>query len=119
MQASQNLVNREIGNNTFGGGAWETVLGPGVLVLLLVAIVLILLVRRKFILGPLMFGLFLLPVGQTLVLGGLHLYVSRMLISHRDHPMRPFSGPDTIPSINSSLSGLFCGPQPLSFGSEK
>ncbi len=80
MQASQNLVNREIGNNTFGGGAWETVLGPGVLVLLLVAIVLILLVRRKFILGPLMFGLFLLPVGQTLVLGGLHLYVSRMLI---------------------------------------
>ena len=80
VQASQNLVNREIGNNTFGGGAWETVLGPGVLVLLLVAIVLILLVRRKFILGPLMFGLFLLPFGQTLVLGGLHLYVSRMLI---------------------------------------
>jgi hypothetical protein len=35
---------------------------------------------RKFILAPLMFGLFLLPFGQTFVIGGVHLYVTRILI---------------------------------------
>ena len=74
------LINGEFANNTFGGGSEETVLGTGVLVLAVLAILLIFVVRRKLILAPLLFGLFLLPNGQTLVLAGLHLYVSRVLI---------------------------------------
>jgi hypothetical protein len=67
-------------NNTFGGGSAETVLGPGVLVIMLVLLALIFLVPRKYVMAPLMFGLFLLPFGETLVLGSVHLYVSRILI---------------------------------------
>lgn len=81
MQSASNFVNGQIANNTFGGGVGDTVLGPGVLVLGILAVILIAMVRRKLLLGPLMFGLFLLPVGQTLVLGGFHLYVSRILIA--------------------------------------
>ncbi len=79
--ASQNAYTGEVGNNAFGGGSTDTILGFGVLVLAIIIIVLILLVRRKFILGPLMFGLFLLPCGQTFVVGGVHLYVCRILIA--------------------------------------
>lgn len=77
----QDLINGEIYNDTFGGGVAETALGPGVLVLAALAIVLILTLRRRLILVPLMFALFLLPFGQTLVLGGVHLYVSRIVIA--------------------------------------
>ena len=66
-------------NNTYGGGAAETALGTGVLVLMLVAIVLVLLLPRKFVVGPLLFGILLLPA-QTFVIGGFHLFVSRILI---------------------------------------
>lgn len=67
-------------NNAFGGGASDTVLGPGVLVLMLVAMVLVFVVPRRFVLAPLMFGIFLLPTGQSIVLGGVHLFISRLLI---------------------------------------
>jgi hypothetical protein len=66
-------------NNTFGGGVTETVLGTGVLVLMLIAIFLALLLPRKWVLAPLMFGIFLFPA-QTLVIGGFHVFVSRILI---------------------------------------
>jgi hypothetical protein len=81
VQSSSNLINGEVGNNTFGGGVGDTILGPGVLILGVLAIVLIVLLPRKFVLAPLMFGLFLIPFGQTLVLGGVHLYASRILIA--------------------------------------
>ena len=68
------------GNNTFGGGTAETVLGTGVLVIMLVSLVVIFLVPRKYVMAPLMFGVFLVPAGETLVLGGVHLFVSRILI---------------------------------------
>ena len=66
-------------NNFYGGGAAETTLGTGVLVLMLVAIVLVLVLPRKFVVAPLLFGILLLPA-QTLVIGGFHLFVSRILI---------------------------------------
>lgn len=68
------------GNNTFGGGVTETLLGTGVLVLMLLAILLIFLVPRKYVLVPLLSGLFLLPFGQTLVVGGVHVFVTRILL---------------------------------------
>ncbi len=67
-------------DKAFAESVPPTLLGPGVLVLTLIAVVLVFLVSRKFILGVLMFGIFLLPVGQTLMLGTLHLYVTRILI---------------------------------------
>lgn len=75
------FINGQTQNITFGGGAAETTLGPGVLGLALVLILLICTVRRKHILAPVMMGLILLPFGQTLVVGSLHLYVSRILIA--------------------------------------
>ncbi len=66
-------------NNTFGGGATETVLGTGVLVLMLVVILLTLLLPRRWVLAPLLFGIFLFPA-QTFVVGGVHLFVRRILI---------------------------------------
>jgi hypothetical protein len=67
-------------NNAFGGGASDTLLGPGVLIAMVIAIGLVFVIPRRFALAPLMFGIFLLPVGQSIVLGGVHLFVSRILI---------------------------------------
>jgi hypothetical protein len=67
-------------NNAFGGGATGTLLGPAVLTLMIVAIGLVFVIPRRFVLAPLMFAIFLLPVGQSIVLGGVHLFVSRILI---------------------------------------
>lgn len=64
----------------FGGGAAETVLGPLVLVAMIVLILLIFALPRKYVIAPLMFGLILTPVGQSLYLGGAHLFVTRILI---------------------------------------
>jgi hypothetical protein len=67
-------------NNIFGGGTAESVLGPAVLFLMLVVMVLMILLPRKLIVSPLMIGLFLFPTGETLVIGGLHFFVTRLLI---------------------------------------
>jgi hypothetical protein len=66
-------------NNIYGGGAAVTALGAGALVLMIVAIVLVLLLPRRFIVAPLLFGILLIPA-QTFVIGGFHLFVSRILI---------------------------------------
>ena len=65
-------------NNTFGGGTTETVLGTGVLVLMVIAILLVFLLPRRWSLVPLMFAIFL--SAQSLMIGGFHLFVSRILI---------------------------------------
>lgn len=64
----------------FGGGAAETVLGPFVLVAMIALILLIFLLPRKYVIAPLLFGLILTPVGQSVFMGGAHLYVTRILI---------------------------------------
>lgn len=67
-------------NNTFGGGATETVLGTGVLVLMLIVAAIVLFAPRRFILSPLLVGLLLVPSGQTLVIGSVHVTVTRILV---------------------------------------
>jgi hypothetical protein len=67
-------------NNNFGGGVGETVLGTGVLILMLVVIGIVLLAPRKYIISALLAGLILLPVGETLVIGGVHVFVTRILV---------------------------------------
>lgn len=64
----------------FGGGVAETMLGPAVLGGMLIAIILILWLPRKYVIVPLMMSIFLCPIGQTLVVGGLHVFVVRILI---------------------------------------
>lgn len=67
-------------NFRFGGGVPDTVLGPTVLVAMLMTIGLIFLLPRKYVIVPMMLNIFLCPVVQTLVIGGFHIFVVRILL---------------------------------------
>jgi hypothetical protein len=64
----------------FGGGAAETILHPLIAVWMLIAIVLILVVSRKNVISPFLLAFFTIPLGQLIVIGGLHFPVLRILI---------------------------------------
>jgi len=64
----------------FGGGASETMLHPLVALWMLVAFVLILTLPRNKVIVPLLFTFFSVPIGQVVVLGGLHFTALRILI---------------------------------------
>lgn len=64
----------------FAGGATATTLSPIVLIAMVLAIVLILVLPRKYVIVPLFFILFLVPIGEQIVVGGVHLFVSRIVI---------------------------------------
>jgi hypothetical protein len=64
----------------FGGGSAVTVLHPLVAVGMLIAIVLILSLPRHKAIAPLLLAYFTIPVGQVLVLGGVHLTMHQILI---------------------------------------
>lgn len=64
----------------FGGGASATILHPIVAVAMLLAIVLILLLPRKYSFVPLLVGTFMIPLGQVVVLAGIHFTVLRILV---------------------------------------
>jgi len=53
---------------------------PLVLVEMLIAIILMLILPRKYVIVPFLFCVFLVPMGQQLTVGGLHFFVSRILI---------------------------------------
>jgi hypothetical protein len=65
---------------SFGGGVAETALSPIVVVVMILAIILILVLPRKYVIVPLILVTFLVPVGQVVVLGGVHLFVCRIII---------------------------------------
>lgn len=67
-------------NLAFGGGATETVLHPLVAVWMLISIVLILTLPRNKVIVPFLLSFFTIPLGQVVVLGGLHFPVLRILI---------------------------------------
>src|SRR5436309_12438939 len=67
-------------NLRFGGGASETLLHPVVLVAMLIAIALIFLLPRKQVIWPFLLISFLVPLGQSILLGGLHFFVIRIII---------------------------------------
>lgn len=64
----------------FGGGAVASVLSPIVLVGLIVAIVLVLFLPRKYVIVPVLLLIFLTPLGQQMYVGGVHWLVSRIII---------------------------------------
>jgi hypothetical protein len=64
----------------FGGGSEETTILPVTLVLLFLASVLILFLPRKYAALPFLLASLLIPLGQVVVVGGLHFMVFRILI---------------------------------------
>jgi hypothetical protein len=67
-------------NLRFGGGASETVLHPIVLAAMLIAIVLIFVLPRKNVIWPFLVMAFMVPLGQSILVGGLHFFVIRIII---------------------------------------
>ena len=67
-------------NLRFGGGATETLLNPLVAVWMLLALLLILIFPRKKAVTAFLLAIFTIPIGQVLVVGGLHFTVMRVLI---------------------------------------
>jgi hypothetical protein len=67
-------------NFRFGGGATETILHPIVLIAMLLAIVLIVFLPRRYVIIPLMAIAFLVPLGQEVNANGLHFSVLRIVI---------------------------------------
>jgi hypothetical protein len=70
----------EPNNIRFGGGVSASVLHPLVAVAMLLAIALILFLPRKYAFVPLLLGAFMIPLGQVVVLAGIHFTVLRILI---------------------------------------
>jgi hypothetical protein len=66
-------------NFRFGGGASETILHPIVLVAMLIAVALIFLLPRKYVIWPVLCAAVLIPLGQEILIGGLHFFVLRIL----------------------------------------
>ncbi|HZR58756.1 MAG TPA: hypothetical protein VFA74_17940 [Terriglobales bacterium] len=67
-------------NHDIGGGATVSLLSPIVLIGMLVAIILILVLPRKYAIVPFLLCTFFVPLGQQVVLGGVHWLVCRILV---------------------------------------
>jgi hypothetical protein len=67
-------------NFKFGGGTEYTVLHPVVLVAMLVTIVLVLVLPRKYVVIPFLVMSFLVPRGQQIYYAGVHILVGRIII---------------------------------------
>jgi hypothetical protein len=67
-------------SHAFGGGASESILSPIVLVGMLIAIVMILVLPRKYLIIPFLFFAFLVPAGQQVYLLGVHWITLRIII---------------------------------------
>jgi hypothetical protein len=64
----------------FGGGATGTVMHPVVLAAMLVAILLVLVLPRRWVIAPLFLIAFFAPFGQELYLAGVHFFVLRTVV---------------------------------------
>ncbi len=65
---------------SFGGGANSTVLHPAVAAVMIITIILMVVLPRRYMVVPFLLSVLLIPEGQQMLLGGGHLYVSRVLI---------------------------------------
>ncbi len=67
-------------NVTFGAGATESTMTPIALVAMVIAIVLILVLPRKWVIVPFLLFTFLVPLGAQFNIGGLHFFAHRIVI---------------------------------------
>jgi hypothetical protein len=70
----------EPANFRFGGGSAETMLNPVVAVAMILAILAMFVLPRKYVIVPLLFVTFLTPFGEVVVVGGVHFIVYRILV---------------------------------------
>jgi hypothetical protein len=66
-------------NFFLGGGARETLMGPVGAMLMVLAVVLILALPRKLVIVPALLAVFLIPRGEVVVVGGMHLMPERII----------------------------------------
>lgn len=64
----------------YGGGSTDTFVHPVGAALLVVSIILMFVLPRKYIVVPILLTLFLIPTGQQYNVAGVHLYLTRVLI---------------------------------------
>lgn len=67
-------------SHNIGGGPTESVLSPIVLIAMLVAIALVFLLPRKYAAVPILLSIFLIPLGQQVVVGGVHWLAGRIIM---------------------------------------
>lgn len=67
-------------NYKYGGGATETILHPLVLVAMVIVTIVLLLFPRKYAIPAFLFGTFLIPAGQQVVVAGVHVFAYRFLV---------------------------------------
>jgi hypothetical protein len=72
-------VNPSSQSTIYGGGSASTVLHPIVAVATLTTIALMFFLPRKYVVVPFLLNVFLVPLGQVVVLGGVHFTVYRIL----------------------------------------
>lgn len=68
------------GHAAFGGGSQVSTVHPPVLAAMVILALLIFVLPRKYVLIPLLTGIVLIPYGQNIYLGGVHLFVYRILL---------------------------------------
>ncbi len=98
-------------NLKFGGGAAESILHPIVLVALILAVLLIYLLPKKYVIVPVLWMAFLVPIGQQFVVGGVHVLVLRVIILAaliRVLASMFFSKERAFVGGFGSLDGVFC-----------
>jgi len=67
-------------NFMFGGGSSGSTLHPLVLAVMVVTVLLMFCLPKRHVIVPFLLTIFLFPYGQCVVLGGVHLFVSRVLV---------------------------------------
>ena len=67
-------------NVTFGAGAADSTMSLVGLVAMLIAMVLVIVLPRKWVIVPFLTFVFLVPVGQQFTVGGFHLFAHRLVI---------------------------------------
>jgi hypothetical protein len=67
-------------NYKYGGGVSATLLHPVVAILMVLAIVCVLVLPRKYVSLPILWMVMLVPVGQQIYVGGVHLFALRLVV---------------------------------------
>ena len=89
----------------FGGGAADSLISPIVAVWLLVAIVLVVVLPRRKAIMPFLIAFFTIPVGEVIVVGGVHLTALRILILAVLDEGSPFSAVTSTPEESTDRLG--------------